>query len=171
MRVYRFQSEQTLDDLIRKLYVLKKPGLTFTNIGKQLAKANPQLDLAGATLGENLPLGTVIVAPDVDGADFTADAAADPVETLPTANLIAAIGDDIASAQDLQLKRLNAFRSKLRSLIDAITDNNVRKQFVQLSDGLDQQKASLAEEKQLAAETMQRASEALDRQRELLKTQ
>jgi len=169
MRVYRFQGEQTLDDLTRKLYVITKPGLNYTNIGKQLAKANPQLDLAGQALAKKLPVGTVIVAPDVDGADFTADAAADPVETLPTATLIAAIGADIASAQDQQLKRLNDFRFHLRSLIDAITDNNVRQQFVNLSDRLDKQKASLTEEQQLGAETMQRASQALDRQRELLK--
>ena len=46
MRAYRFKGEKTLTELVRKVYDIRRKGLTAPDVGSALAKANPSLKRA-----------------------------------------------------------------------------------------------------------------------------
>jgi hypothetical protein len=68
MRVARYRGEKNLQQLATRLYRLDASGAPPAEAAPALAEANQQLPLGSRSLAKEIPAGTLLAVPELDGA-------------------------------------------------------------------------------------------------------
>jgi hypothetical protein len=171
MQIYRFGGEKTLAELVRNAYQLERKGPTVTSLGKQVAAANPHLDLVGRSLANKIAIGTPINLPTVAGAQLSAAAAPvrqNSVEALPTDKLLGAVLMAVQTSDDSEVERLNEAAALIDSVIDQARDDADAAELANLRTSLENQASQREAGSNDVVATIEAARAALRRQQDLL---
>ncbi len=172
MRVYCYEGEKTLTELVNKLYKIRRKGLTSAAVGRQLAQANPRHNLTGKALSKNVTMGTRIAVPDIEGADHTAASKPlrdDVVDALTTDKVLDSVRAAIISARDREAERLKEHIRTAETVAAQVQDKDILAGIEKTRADMDQQFARLDDNTRSMLDSVEKARQVLGRQRELLK--